>query len=269
MNLNNKDEKKMIPAIETGALSVGYRSKNQETLIARDIDFTLPRARLMAIVGVNGIGKSTLLRTLGNVQPALSGSIRLNGRDLDAYQKKELAEELSVVLTEPLATKNLTVWEVISLGRQPYTNWIGKLNESDLQKIRWAIKKIGLEPLQHKKCYELSDGQLQKTMIARALAQDTTLMLLDEPTTHLDLYHKVQILKLLQRIAHETKKTVVFTSHEIDMAIQLCDHILIMDKDQNYFGEPAALIRAKRFDALFPSDLIRFDTHSASFKVQN
>lgn len=223
---------------------------------------------MAAIVGINGIGKSTLLRTLGRVQPKLAGEILLEGKKLESYDPLALASKISVVLTEPIASKNLTVVELISLGRQPYTNWIGTLTKLDKEKISKAITMVQIEELQHKKCYELSDGQLQKVMIARALAQDTGIMLLDEPTSHLDLYHKVHILKLLRQIAHETKKTILFTTHEIEIAIQLCDKMLIMEKNRSSFGEPCQLITNKSFENLFPSDTITFDSRSGSFKVK-
>ncbi len=223
---------------------------------------------MAAIVGVNGIGKSTLLRTLGSVQPKLGGEIYLDEKKLTAYHPLELASKISVVLTEPIASKNLTVLELISLGRQPYTNWIGTLTNLDKRKINEAIKLVQIEDLQGKKCYELSDGQLQKVMIARALAQDTSIMLLDEPTSHLDLYHKVHILKLLRQIAHETQKTILFTTHEIEIAIQLCDKMLIMEKEQSSFGEPCELISNRNFENLFPSDTITFDSQTGSFKVK-
>jgi len=222
---------------------------------------------LIAIVGVNGIGKSTLLRTLGNVQPKLSGEIDLKGKSLELYRSNELATEISLVLTEPIASKNLTVIELISLGRQPYTNWIGSLSNTDKEKIKTAIEMVGLKGLQYKKCYELSDGQLQKVMIARAVAQDTSIMLLDEPTTHLDLYHKAQILKLLQQIAHKTNKTIVFTTHEIELGIQLADKILLMEKGKTNFGTPKELIESGNFETMFPTDTITFDPKTASFKI--
>ncbi len=225
------------------------------------------KGELAAVVGVNGIGKSTLLRTLGNVQPRLAGTIALNGRPLKTYSSLELASEISIVLTEPIASKNLTVVELIALGRQPYTNWIGTLSQNDKLEIEAAIQMIKLEGLRHKKCYELSDGQLQKVMIARALAQNTSIMLLDEPTSHLDLYHKAHILKLLKSIAHQTNKTVLFTTHEIDLAIQLCDKMLLLEKDKNTFGRPCELIEQKSFENLFPSDTITFDSMTGSFKV--
>ena len=180
----------------------------------------------------------------------------------------ELASTVSVVLTESLVSKNLTVLELITLGRQPYTNWIGKLSDTDKSKIQEAISMVDLDGLKNKKCYELSDGQLQRVMIARALAQDTSIILLDEPTSHLDLHHKVQILKLLKHIAHKTKKTILFTSHEIEMAIQLCDKMLIMNKETHEFGEPCELIQNQSFERLFPKDTVKFDAKTGSFKIE-
>lgn len=208
-----------------------------------------------------------MLRTLGNVQPKLSGTISIDTIEINDYKPAQLAAKISVVLTEKIASKNLTVLEVIALGRQPYTNWIGTLTTTDKDKITEAISLVQIEELQHKKCYELSDGQLQKVMIARALAQDTSIILLDEPTSHLDLYHKATILKLLKNIAHKTKKTILFTTHEIEVALQLCDKILILDKNTSHFGTPTDLIAAKKFNALFPEDTIVFDENTASFKV--
>ena len=230
--------------------------------------FSLQQGELSAIVGVNGIGKSTLLRTLGKVQSRLAGEIFLNNKELKSYSAIDLASTISVVLTETLASKNLTVLELIALGRQPYTNWIGRLSENDKNKIREAISMVDLEELKNKKCYELSDGQLQRVLIARALAQDTSIILLDEPTSHLDLHHKVQILKLLRDIAHKTGKTILFTSHEIEMAIQLCDKILIMNRETHEFGEPSELIRKHSFERLFPTDTVKFDSKTGSFKIE-
>ena len=232
------------------------------------MNFSLQQGEFSAIIGVNGIGKSTLLRTLGKVQPKLSGTILLGNKDLKSYSTMELASTVSVVLTESLASKNLTVLELIALGRQPYTNWIGKLSDADKSKIQEAISMVDLNELKNKKCYELSDGQLQRVMIARALSQDTSIILLDEPTSHLDLHHKVQILKLLKYIAHKTKKTILFTSHEIEMAIQLCDKILIMNIKSHEFGEPCELIQNQSFERLFPKDTVKFDAKTGSFKIE-
>lgn len=245
-------------------LNIGYKT----TSVAKNIDFTLGEGQLCAIVGVNGIGKSTLLRTLASLQPKISGNITLNNIVLENYSSSDLAKKMSLVLTEPIASKNLTVQELIALGRQPYTNWLGTLTKEDKAQIEESISAFGLADLKQKKCHELSDGQLQKVIIARAMAQDTPIILLDEPTTHLDLHHKVQILKLLQQLAHQNKKTILFTSHEIDLAIQLCDKILILDGDKNPFGTPKELITNKHFENLFPKNIIQFDATAGVFKVK-
>ncbi len=222
---------------------------------------------MVGVIGVNGIGKSTLLRTLGRVQPKLNGKIEIGKKEIGELSTIEFATAVSMVLTEPISSKNLTVSELVSLGRQPHTNWLGSLTEEDSLTVKKVIGEMGLGTLMHKKCYELSDGQLQKVLIARALAQDTDIILLDEPTTHLDLYHKVQILKLLQQIAHQRQKTILYTTHEIDLAIQLCDKLLILDDGQNPFGTPEQLMKQGSFEKLFPSDTISFDPKTASFKV--
>ncbi len=249
-------------------LSIGYKSKKQETVIAKNISFSLNKGEITAIVGINGIGKSTLLRTIANIQPKLSGSILIKNKELSNYTPLDLATKISLVLTESIATKNLTVIELIALGRQPYTNWLGTLTDTDVAKTKEAIELVEITDLQHKRCFELSDGQLQRVMIARALAQDTQIILLDEPTSHLDLYHKVQILKLLKNIAHKTNKTILYTTHEIEVAIQLCDKICILNKDESYFDSPCNLIEQNHFEKLFPTDMIQFDANTGSFKIK-
>lgn len=250
--------------LEVHGLSIGYN----DITVCSNITFSSKESECTAIVGINGIGKSTLLRTLGNLQPSLGGEIKISNKPIAQMSSNDIAKRVSVVLTEPISSKNLTVRELIALGRQPYTNWIGRLNSSDLKQISAAIEMLELNGLKDKKCYELSDGQLQRVMIARALAQDTDIILLDEPTTHLDLFHKVRILKLLKSIAHRTKKTVLFTSHEIEMCIQLCDKILILEGDTNPFDDPCKLIKNRDFEHLFPSDVIQFDPSSGTFRIQ-
>lgn len=219
------------------------------------------------MVGINGVGKSTLLRTLARVQPTLCGEIHLMNKPLSLYKSGQLAKELSIVLTEGIPTKNLSVVEVIALGRQPYTNWIGNLSATDIQVIKTILNETALESIQNKKCYQLSDGQFQRVMIARALAQDTSLIILDEPTTHLDIYHKASVLKLLKNIVSNSEKAIVFSTHEIALALQLCDKILIVEKEKSTFGTPSELIEQGSFSDLFGSDLISFDPQTASFKI--
>lgn len=251
-------------AIAVKDLSIGYKYH----AVANEINFNSLSGELVGIVGINGIGKSTLLRTLGKIQPSLSGTVSIDGKSLDRYDAAALASEVSLVLTEPIASKNLTVQELIALGRQPYTNWIGTLTKTDKSKISEAMEMLQLEHLIHKKCYELSDGQLQRVLIARALAQDTSIILLDEPTTHLDLYHKVRIFKLLKSITEETKKTILFTSHEIELVLQLCEKLLVLNETGSSFGKPSQLIEQGAFDNLFPSDTVSFDANTGTFRIQ-
>ena len=230
--------------------------------------FRLSPGTLNAVVGVNGVGKSTLLRTLTGMQPALEGTVRIAGTPIDEIPLLKRAQLLSVVLTEPLASGNLKVAELVSLGRHPYTNWLGVLSAEDRLRVRESLRKTELEPLASQPCHMLSDGQMQRVLIARALAQDTALMVLDEPTTHLDLYHKVKILKLLQEVAHSTGKTILFSTHEIDLAIQLCDHMLILQPGIASFGSPCQLIEKGDFEHLFPRDTVLFDADTGRFRVQ-
>lgn len=254
--------------LQTKNLSIGYSSKKGDTVVASPIDIQLQKGEFIGLVGANGIGKSTLLRTLTNVQKPLGGEVLIHSKSILDYQPLELAKQMSLVLTEQIASKNLSVFELVALGRQPYTNWVGNLSKDDIAIVSKAIEQTNIGDLKHKKCFELSDGQLQKVMIARALAQETDLIILDEPTTHLDMYHKAYILKLLQRLAKETNKTILFSSHEIDLAIQLCDTMIVMTKDKVVSDEPCNLITKGTFNSLFPKDLIEFDAMTGTFRVK-
>jgi len=251
------------------ALSIGYRSGKESNVIAKDLNFSFGKGQLIGLVGANGIGKSTLLRTLSAMQPALSGEVMINSEDINKVSPLTLATRLSVVLTEPPASRNLTVLELVSLGRQPYTNLFGRLQENDKMAITKALELTETDSLSDKKCYELSDGQLQRVVLARALAQDTNLIILDEPTTHLDLYHRAYIVKLLKRLSSEENKTILFSTHEIDLAIQISDRMIVMDTEGTYVDEPCNLISEGRFRNLFPSDSIKFDESSGRFTIRN
>ncbi|WP_246865772.1 ABC transporter ATP-binding protein [Croceivirga thetidis] len=246
-------------------LSVGYKNK----AIIEAVEFQLNKGEICAIVGVNGIGKSTLLRTLGKLQPKINGSIQIENRELEAYSPIDLAKQIALVLTDSIASKNLRVKELLALGRQPHTNWIGTLLKEDQEIIRETLQNFQLENLKDKKCHELSDGQLQRVLIARAMVQDTPLILLDEPTTHLDLSHKVGIFKLLKDLAHVHKRTVLLTTHEIELAIQLADKMLVLNGKENPFGTPQDLISKGYFDELFPKDVVQFDAKTGTFRVKN
>jgi iron complex transport system ATP-binding protein len=218
-------------------------------------------------LGKNGIGKSTLLRTLSKVQKPISGAIYFEGKELNTYAENELSKKLSLVLTERLPESQLTVFELISLGRQPYTNWIDTLSKTDLKKINIAIEQTEISHLKDKRFYELSDGQLQRVLIARALAQDTAVIILDEPTAHLDMHQTINIFSLLQKLVQQTKKTIIISSHEINLALQLSDEIILLTEDNIQFGTTTALIAKNAFDNLFPNNLLKFNKSLQQFVI--
>ena len=248
-------------------LSIGYISKKETVTIAQNLNLNLQAGKLTALIGANGIGKSTLLRTITGIQKSLQGTVLLNDKKISSYEPLELAQNLSMVLTEKLPPSNLTVFELVALGRQPYTNWIGTLSDADIQIVQDAIAQTQIEHLSQKKHYEISDGQLQKVLIARALAQDTPLIILDEPTTHLDLLHKVSLLKLLKKLTQETGKCILFSTHDIDMAIQLCDEMIVMTPETVVQDEPCNLITKGSFNTLFKDEHIVFDSEKGKFVI--
>jgi iron complex transport system ATP-binding protein len=253
--------------LKTSNLSIGYKSKKSTVVIAENLNLTLTSGKLIALIGANGIGKSTLLRTITGIQSPLSGNVFLNDKNINTYKPLELAQNLSLVLTEKLPQSNLSVFELIALGRQPYTNWIGTLSQTDIAKVQEAMQMTQIEHLAQKKHFEISDGQLQKVLIARALAQDTPLIILDEPTTHLDLLHKVSLFKLLKNLTQETQKCILFSTHDIDLAIQLSDEMIIMTPDLVVQDEPCNLISKGSFATLFKDEHIVFDAEKGKFIV--
>ena len=249
-------------------INIGYSNKKEATVVASQVTVSLEKGKLTALIGANGIGKSTLLRTLIGIQSPLSGKVILKEKDIHSLDNLTLAQHLSVVLTDKLPPSNLTVFELIALGRQPYTNWIGKLTEDDITKVNEALELTQITHLADKKHDEISDGQLQIVLIARALAQDTPLIVLDEPTTHLDLLHKVTLLKLLKKLTQETGKSILFSTHDIDMAIQLSDEMIIMTPESVVQDQPCNLIMKGNFNTLFKDEHIFFDAEKGKFVIK-
>ena len=255
--------------LKTDNVSIGYSSKKESITIASNINIELKKSSLIAMIGENGIGKSTLLRTLSGIQKPIAGAVFINNKNISEYSNLELSQNLSLVLTEKIPASNLTVFELIALGRTPYTNWIGKLSDDDVFQINNAIALTNIEHLRDKKHYEISDGQLQIVLIARALAQDTPLIILDEPTTHLDLLNKVRLLKLLKKLSIETSKCILFSTHDIDLAIQMCDEIVVMTNAIVIQDNPSKLIEAEVFNELFTDAAISFDKEKGKFVIEN
>lgn len=257
----------MKSILNTSNLSIGYKTKKTAVTIAENLNLNLTSGKLISLIGANGIGKSTLLRTITGIQQPLSGTVFLNDKNINTYKPLDLAQNLSLVLTEKLPPSNLTVFELVALGRQPYTNWVDSLTQTDIEKIKEAMALTQIEHLAQKKHFEISDGQLQKVLIARALAQDTALIILDEPTTHLDLLHKVSLFKLLKKLTQETQKCILFSTHDIDLAIQLSDEMIIMTPESVVQDEPCNLISNGNFATLFKDEHIVFDAEKGKFIV--
>lgn len=239
-----------MATIELNKLSIGYTHNRQQMPVMGVIDATLESGELVALIGANGAGKSTLLRTLSAFQQPLSGSITYPDGKRDSRTASELSTQLAVVLTGNGNIQNLTVREVVAMGRSPYTNFLGRLRKHDEEIIAEALTMVGITQLAERRVETLSDGERQKAMIAKALAQQTPVIMLDEPTAFLDFNSRVQLFRLLQRLAHETGKAILVSTHDLELVLQLADKVwLIQDKKMFTGGveELAANGTLKRF----------------------
>ena len=238
-----------MTALQAEELTIGYGDK----VIQRGLNFRLQAGEMVCMLGPNGCGKSTLLRTLAELQPALSGRVRF------ATSDESIATRLALVLTERLSIDNTTVHDVVAMGRHPYTSFLGTLTKEDERIISDSLEQVGYQ-LSIVNCQlfnDLSDGEKQRVLIAKALAQQTPLILLDEPTAHLDLPNRILVLRLLRRLAHEEKKTVLISTHELDLAMQLSDRILLMAPHEGGIQLDTAenLIRTDAFTQAFSMDI--------------
>ena len=260
----------MNKTIEIQSLSIGYPGKAETKVVARDINAAINQGELTCLLGANGIGKSTLLRTLSAFQPKLSGEIRIQGKDLDEYTDNELSHIIGVVLTDRLDIRNMTVRELIELGRSPYTGFWGTLGKEDKEIVEQAIARIHIEDLAHRMVQTLSDGERQKVMIAKALAQETPIIFLDEPTAFLDFPSKVEIMQLLHTLSRETNKTIFLSTHDLELALQIADKLWVMDKVHGLtVGTPEDLSLNGDLSAFFARKGIAFDMETGLFRVQN
>lgn len=209
-------------------LSVGYKIGHA---VVSDINLTLQSGKLASLIGANGVGKSTLLKTLTGFLPKLEGSLLLDGKDISEFSQRALARQISIVLTQKPDVQNLTVEEIVGLGRSPYTGFFGKLHANDQQIVDESITAVGIQKLKNRMIQTLSDGERQKVMIAKALAQQTPVIFLDEPTAFLDFSSKVETFQLLQRMAHEMGKLVLLSTHDLELAVRFSDTLLQVNGD--------------------------------------
>lgn len=211
-----------MTAITTNRLTVGYRGHR----VVEDISLSLPCGRLVCLLGPNGAGKSTLLRTLCGFQPPIEGTVTISGSDITTMSAAEVARLVSVVLTDRPLTPSLTVAEMVGMGRAPYTGFWGRLSDDDRRLVSEAMQTVGIAPLATRRMGRLSDGERQKVMIAKALAQHTPVIVLDEPTAFLDYPSKVAVMKTLARLAHDEGKTILMSTHDLELAAQLGDELM-------------------------------------------
>jgi len=249
-------------------LSVGYKKGKSFVPVKEGINVSAHSGELIALIGSNGIGKSTLLRTLTGFQKALGGEILFNDRKLSSFHIKELARVLSFVSTEAIRVQNLRVWELLSMGRYPYTNLIGTLTDEDNRIIKRAIGQVGLTGFEDRMIDQISDGERQRAMIARTLVQDTPLIILDEPTAFLDIRNKYEIIHLLHEFVKNENKTVLFSSHDLNISTSEVDKIWLMLDDKVVEGAPEDLILAGNFDEMFHSDKVYFNSESGDFMLR-
>lgn len=256
--------------IQLNDLCVGYRTKRGPKVVAEGINACIESGELTCLLGANGVGKSTLLRTLSGFQPQLRGSIWVKGKELGAYTDRELARVIGVVLTERPEVHNLSVEDLIGLGRSPYTNFWGGLQQADKKVVAQAASWVGVEDLLGRMVDTLSDGERQKVMIAKALAQETPVILLDEPTAFLDFPSKVEIMQLLHRISRQMQKTVFLSTHDLDLALQLADKVWLMGKGGHLsVGTPEDLTLDRTMARFIVRKGIAFDEQAGLFRVEH
>jgi iron complex transport system ATP-binding protein len=238
--------------IETIELTVGYARRGEFNSLLENLNLQLKAGELVCFMGQNGIGKSTLIRTLAGLQAPLAGEVKFNGGTEPDGVDFDLPHHLAVVLTDRITAVNMTVKDVVTFGRYPYMNWDVKLHPKDHEIIHQVLEEIRISHLKNKRLHELSDGQLQMVMIARAVVQDTPIILLDEPTAHLDLNNRLEIMNLLRKLAHQSKKAILVSTHELDLALQTADLIWLAGQDKKIIsGIPEDLVLNGSFDSIF------------------
>ena len=255
-------------ALAAHSLAVGYKTgRTKNRAILQDIDLELHQGEFVCLLGPNGAGKSTLLRTIGKMQPLLAGSVEIGGRDIHQLSNHALATLLSVVLTDRLTVGRLTAYALIGLGRYPYTGWAAGLTEDDHKIIKWAIQATRSDDLAARDISELSDGERQRIMIARALAQQPAVMLLDEPTAFLDLPTRVEITGLLKRLSRETGLAALMSTHDLDLALRSADTLwFITPEGRVEPGAPEDLILRGALQSTFASSELIFDSDIGGFR---
>jgi iron complex transport system ATP-binding protein len=255
--------------IELRSAAVGYKQKgNSQKVVKSGISVHALKGELVAVIGENGVGKSTLLKTIAGFHSAVGGEVLIRGKQVSTYHEKELALMMSFVSTEIIRVPNLSVFDLVSLGRYPHTNWFGKLLDEDRRIVEEAIQAVGLQGYEDRMVNHISDGERQKVMIARTLAQDTEVIVLDEPTAFLDLSNKYGIVHILHQLASEKGKTILFSTHDLTTAIAESDRVWLMLDNSVEQGAPEDLILNGTFAGLFHNEHLFFDQEKGDFRIR-
>jgi iron complex transport system ATP-binding protein len=250
-------------------LTIGYHyPRRPEYVVARELNLVLRHGELACLLGPNGSGKSTFLRTVSGTLPSIAGRVFFRGRLLEHHSGRELSQFLSVVLTDRVDVGFLSCYALVALGRHPYTGWSGRISPDDDRIVRWALEAVGADQLVHRYVAELSDGERQKIMIARALAQEPELLLLDEPTAFLDVPRRVEIMQLLKKLAGETSKSILLSTHDLELALRSADRILLLSMEGRLLsGAPEDLVLSGAFEDTFHSEGVVFDREYGHFAI--
>ncbi len=258
-----------MTTLRTYHLTVGYTQGRRATRVLDDINITLHPGELTCLIGPNGAGKSTLMRTLAGMQSPLAGQVHLGAEPIHQIPASRLAKQLAIVLTERVDVGNLSSYALAALGRHPYTDWRGQLSAHDESVVRDALTTVGAAALAHRPVNELSDGERQKVMIARALAQEPQVLLLDEPTAFLDLPRRVEIMQLLHKLARDRGCAILLSTHDLELALRLADRLWLMPVGGPLtVGLPEEVALNGALAATFRGEGVEFDSRLGSFKVQ-
>nr|WP_319397492.1 ABC transporter ATP-binding protein [uncultured Carboxylicivirga sp.] len=257
----------MKQSIQIENLSTGYRSSKGGKVVAFQLNAGLNNGELTCLLGANGTGKSTLIKTISGFLKSIEGRVTINGSAIEAMNEKDLAKQVAVVLTEKINVPNATVYELVAYGRSPHTGFLGRLSSDDKQIIEQAIEQCGIADKRNRLVSSLSDGERQKATIAKALAQDTPIIILDEPTAFLDLPARVEVMQLLRKLAVQTGKSILMSTHDLDLALQMADRLWLLQTEAIISGTPEDLLLQNAFQSMFKKDKIEFDNKTGMFKV--
>lgn len=263
---------KQTPVISVRNLTIGYpkSKKHPVTSLYKDLSFDLYSGELTSLLGSNGAGKSTLLRTLTGLQKPLDGTVLLHGKDIQEYTEQELATHIGLVLTDKTISGGLTVFDLVALGRYPYTGFFGKLSSKDYSTIQQALLDVDIYYKKDEYVAELSDGERQKVMIAKALAQECSIIILDEPTAFLDVVNRIEITNLLHKLTYTKNKTILLSTHDIDLAFRLSDKLWLLSRDKGFkLGNTEDILFSDSINQFLGRKNIQFDNSIGTFSINH